>query len=526
MMKAHWNAAVRVGASVALWPLFSVAAMGCTDDVIPTVTEVGPIVRPFEETTCKHTLSEGSTTRCGYVQVPEDHDDPTSPLIRIYATVFPATDATTATTPLIYLTGGPGTSTASAIALFEITDPTSDYAIYRQTFGDNRDLIVLDQRGTNYSEPSLYCGEELGPVATQAYTMTLTEATALRITKMEECYTRLTSSGINLSAFDTYQNAADVRSLALSLGHEKVNVYGASYGTRLTMTVMKYFPEVVENAVVDSVLPPELNPFEAQSEGLAYALSALWETAKVDFPDLESQFYGTIAKLEATPVKVDVTYPTGGTTKYSVTITGVEYSSYVSSELRNTPIDAALPYNISQMYTTEDYSLVAAAYLANIDFLFPSGGPGSEATALGMFESMNAADNGYYASLDVAESNILHYLETESLREYARQSFIYQNVNVLGKWPVDPLPREILYPLTTDIPTLLMVGSLDSATPLPFSQPSARYLSNHYYFDILAGHAVCYLSCACQLTDDFLKDPSVEPQNSCSTDPGWQTTAQ
>jgi hypothetical protein len=178
------------------------------------------------------------------------------------------------------------------------------------------------------------------------------------------------------------------------------------------------------------------------------------------------------------------------------------------------------------MYTTENYSLVASAYLANIDFLFPSGGPGSEATAFGMFESMNAADNGYYFSMDVAESNILHYQQTDGLREYARQSFIYQNVDALGKWPVDPLPREILYPLTTDIRTLFMVGSLDSATPLPFSQPSARYLPNEYYFDILAGHAVCYLPCAATLMDDFFKDPSVEPTSSCTTDPAWQTTAQ
>lgn len=525
-MTLTWNTYGRARTAMTLVPLLSLAAVGCTDDTIGPA----PVVRELESIEqCKHTLVAGSMTQCGYLHVPANRNDPGSPLIKVYVTVFPAQDPAKATTPLIYLTGGPGTSTASAISLFEnaFMNPQwggPDYADIANAFRDNRDLIVLDQRGTNYSEPTLYCSKELGPARAQAYGMSMTDAIALRLTKLQECYQRLKAEGVDLSAFDTNENAADVYDLAVSLGHEKVNLYGASYGTRLTMTVMKLFPEVVESAAVDSVLPPEVNPFETQPEGVAYALGALWLSAEAKFPTLEAQFYETIAELEATPVQVTAHhYDVNGNPvdDIPVTMTGVEYVNYVVGTLRNTPVTASLPKNIAAMADTAGYQVAADAHLSTLDFLFPDGEGGTDATALGMFESVNGAADGYYTTVELIENQIDHYLQTDSLQTWGRQIFIQQNANVVGKWPVDPLLEDALYPLISDIPILMMVGSLDSATPLPFSEPSSRYLSNSFYFDIMAGHAVCFLPCASDLLNSFLKNPSVKPESSCSADPGW-----
>jgi pimeloyl-ACP methyl ester carboxylesterase len=119
-----------------------------------------PMLSRFEETTCKHTLEAGSTTRCGYLTVPEDRNNPDNgKTLKLYVAIYKALDGSTTNVPLIYLTGGPGASTASAYSIFEM----SNFYI-RQNFGDVRDVIVLDQRGTNYSNPSLYCSQELGPL--------------------------------------------------------------------------------------------------------------------------------------------------------------------------------------------------------------------------------------------------------------------------------------------------------------------------------------------------------------------------
>lgn len=554
-MRAVWSTFIGSGRSMVLWSVLSLMAAGCGGDeeITPTtgtaassssssggVTPFGeeelfgeqdPWPAPtFEKTECKNPLAPDSTTYCGYVEVPLLHREPHGDKIKIYATVYPAKDPSTATTPLIYLTGGPGASTTDSNYVFENPDEDPDLDFYLELFGDNRDLIVMDQRGTNFSEPALYCNEELGPLREQAYKLTLSAAMELRLTGLSKCYTRL--NGLyNLSAFNTNESAADVRDLALALGHKQINLYGASYGTRLAMTVMKLFPEVVENAVLDSTVPPEVNPFSTQPEGTAYALGALWLAAKAAFPDLQSQFYGTLAKMKANAPIPPITVShvnNNGTTTVDVTVTGAEYANYVISNLRDTPpktqVDTALPYNMTQIFANEDYTIVAEAYLVTLDFLFPVGEGGElGATALGFQESVNGAADGHYTSLDLINGNIDHFLEGETVREWARQMFIFQNANLVGLWPVTPLPPSVQYPLISSIPTLLMVGSLDSGTPLPFSEPSSHFLSNSFYFDILAGHAVCYLECASELMDDFLKDPSVEPTSSCPTDPQWKT---
>jgi pimeloyl-ACP methyl ester carboxylesterase len=526
-MNTYLNTHVLARMSAALWSLLPLMAAGCGDFQSDPGSEES--IRPFESAECSHMLPEGSTTRCGTLQVPADRADPNSELIEIYASIYPAKDPTTATTPLIYLIGGPGSSTETAKNLFEITDPSAPEAIYRQGFGDNRDLIVVDQRGTNNSEPGLYCSKELGPVREKAYTMKLADASTLRLAKLEECFKRLQGEGIDLSAFDTYESAADVRDLALSLGYERVNLYGASYGTRLSMTVIKEFPELIENVIIDSILPPEVNPFETQPEGAAYALVSLWELAKDKYPDLEAQFHETIAKLEADSVTVKIKRPEIDTDEHAVVVTGVEYAHYVFSRLREPAPDPELPGTIVKMHQSmdaQDFAPVAAVYLNTVDFLFPKEEAGiNNATAYGMFESINAAADGYYADLDVIENNIVHYLETGAVREWGRQTFIYQNADVLGKWPVDPLPKDILQPLISDIPTLMLVGTLDAATPPPFSRSSANYLSNAQYVEVLGGHALAFQACAVDMLNGFLKDPSAEVSNTCPTTVEWKDSA-
>jgi len=222
-----------------------------------------PMLSQFEETACRHTLEAGSRTRCGYLVVPEDRDDPENgKTLRLYAAIYKALDGSTTNAPLIYLIGGPGASTAAAYGIFEM----SDYYI-RQNFGDVRDIVVLDQRGTNYSNPALYCSQELGPLRSQVYGLSFREAAATRIPRLAACYSRLQREGVNLSAYNSLENATDVRDMALILGFPEFNLYGASYGTRLALLTMKHYPQRILSVVLDSILPPEVNPYERSPAG-------------------------------------------------------------------------------------------------------------------------------------------------------------------------------------------------------------------------------------------------------------------
>ena len=145
-----------------------------------------PISSTFQQTHCPFPLgkglSEGKDVRCGYLVVPEDHSHVPGPTIRLAVAIFKTPSANPAPDPVLMLGGGPGN------ALLENQGPTYTADNLASRLG-NRDLIVLEQRGTGYSRPSLRC---------------------LDNEDLRACHDRLLKSGINLNAFTTLEDAADV----------------------------------------------------------------------------------------------------------------------------------------------------------------------------------------------------------------------------------------------------------------------------------------------------------------------------
>jgi len=92
----------------------------------------------------------------------------------------------------------------------------------------DRDLVLLDQRGTSYAQPVL----------------DYPEVTALTDRTLDQRLSRahLTRAGVALRAYTTLDDAADVADLRRALGDARVNLYGVSCGTRLALTTMRLFP--------------------------------------------------------------------------------------------------------------------------------------------------------------------------------------------------------------------------------------------------------------------------------------------
>ncbi|KJS29782.1 MAG: hypothetical protein VR64_19130 [Desulfatitalea sp. BRH_c12] len=501
-----------------VWGVFSVPVMlilaACSS------SHEAPMLSRFEPTTCKHALADDSTTQCGYLIVPEDRSAPDNgKTLKLYVAIYKSLDGSSDNAPIIYLTGGPGASTAQAYGIFEETN-----LYIRQNFGGARDIVVLDQRGTNYSTPSLYCSEELGPLRSTVYGLSYRDAAALRIAAFEDCYSRLEAEDVNLSAYDSLENATDVRDVAMILGFETFNIYGASYGTRLAMKTMAHYPERIASVVLDSILPPEVNPFEQATPGILYAFQTFFAAARVQYPDLETQFYDMMSALQNAPVAVTGHHrDASGTTEHTVTVSGDKLAAYLVAKLKETPYDRGLPKTISAMVASGDYGAVADAWISNMDFFFPAGGPGSDAPSVAMYNAIFSADDAYYTSPQKVAQVIDNQKDLHAaLAEYLRVSYIYMEPGVLGLWPVAPLPFRESDPLVSDIPTLMLVGTLDTATPEIFSQPSAALLSNSVYFAIPAGHAAAYLPCVTQMIDDFVKNPRQIPDYACEAGYQWE----
>ena len=78
----------------------------------------------------------------------------------------------------------------------------------------------------------------------------------------------------------------------------------------------------------------------------------------------------------------------------------------------------------------------------------------------------------------------------------------------------DPIENQ---PVVSDIPTLVLAGNFDPATPPSWSKSAADYLSNGYYYQFPnGGHGeIDAGDCPVSIALAFLSDPNTAPDGSC-----------
>jgi len=205
----------------------------------PTPAPVKPTIETipvFEEAECAFEIPEGFQPRCGYLIVPEDRSQPDGRTIRLHVAIFKSTNANPARDPVIHLIGGPGGSALNNAKWILMGGGTEIL--------EQRGYILFDQRGTQYSDPYLYClpyDEYLWDAHEQNISLAEYNAGALPI--LGACLEDWRSQGINIAAYNSAESAADMNDLRLALGYEQVNLYGISYGTRLALNIMRDYPE-------------------------------------------------------------------------------------------------------------------------------------------------------------------------------------------------------------------------------------------------------------------------------------------
>ena len=282
--------------------------------------------------------SDGGTIRCVTVIVPEDRQNPDGAEVELAVAIIQRSNLSSQAAPVFYLEGGPG---GSAIQAYDFWLQTS----LRQ----DHDIILLDQRGTGYSYPTLDCYEfaedSEDPIA--------------------ECRSRLDEEGINLGAYNSRESAADVVDVMNALGLEQVNLYGVSYGTRLALTVIRDAPQRVRSAMIDAVYPPHVNGYDEQVV-LAYgAFETLFADCAAEaacnarFPNLREVFYSTIKVLNETPLEMEAE---DGTVEeiYGETLVSMVFSAMYDASL--------VPYMPALIFAAADGDVDAIdAYLSGSD---------------------------------------------------------------------------------------------------------------------------------------------------------------
>ena len=91
---------------------------------------------------------------CATLTVPENRANPTGRTIDLSVVVVGASGTITRPDPIVLLDGGPGAPASRWLPVFA----TGNNALFSELISD-RDIVLIDQRGTGNSQPDMRCPE-------------------------------------------------------------------------------------------------------------------------------------------------------------------------------------------------------------------------------------------------------------------------------------------------------------------------------------------------------------------------------
>jgi pimeloyl-ACP methyl ester carboxylesterase len=423
---------------------------------------------------------------------------------------YPARSPEKRADPVVYLAGGPGD-----IAPLEVN------GLIAGDFIRDRDIVVVSQRGTMFSEPALTCAptdDFARELLSLRFYSAATERAHLAAT--EACHRELAATGADLSAYNSTESAADFADLRKVLGIAAWNVYGTSYGSYLAQTLIRDHPDGIRSVVLDSVLPttytiPGTWPITgAGFDNLFHACAA--ETAcNAAHPHLEETFTRLVNKLEAEPLTTTVSDPaTGGDVK--VVLDGGALVDWLRNQNYAVPLLKAAPNRIDGLAARRADSVEAIAK----DRAGRAPPPGPDVPALGYGLSYGVScreDYPFATQADLAAAGRQAFPDyPASIQGEGVGGWAYINQDCRDVWKVPAAPEAMHQPVASSIPTLLISGSFDTLTSLAGAEAAAAKLSKATIISIPGiGHVVAPQSpCAQTVITSFLTDPST-PDTSC-----------
>jgi pimeloyl-ACP methyl ester carboxylesterase len=434
--------------------------------------------------------------RCGSLAVPENRSNATSATIALAVAIVPARSPTPAPDPIVHMTGGPG-----GVDILEAP------ALVKAGFNQDRDLILMDQRGTKYSQPALTCpnvdrfyGANVGTPLDSPVTRRGSVAAVAR------CRRALAARGIDLAAYNTTENAADFADLRVALGIPQWDVYGVSYGSDLALTYMRQHPEGVRSVTLDSVVPPS-----------AVTLPGLWPNAGKGFgaffaahPGFERSFTRQVRRLEAHPVIGEGTSAVDAKPTKVALDGGALVNWLVAQSLAQTPVAyRQAPGKLRALAAGKPDAIASdrlASYVLTPDFV----GYGLVFGAI-CSEWVPAAPTSQIAV--VGRQTFPAYPRT--VQAQAPQFFYMPDQ--CRAWNVPPGPAAQRDVTTSTIPTLTMSGGYDAVTAVPWARLAAQTISPSTSIVIpRTGHEVIVQSaCAQRVLQSFLATP-LAPDAACA----------
>lgn len=387
----------------------------------------------------------------GRLTVPENRKKRNSRLIELAFVRFKSNNAKPAS-PIVYLAGGPGSSGIAAarggrfpmfMALTEVAD-----------------VIALDQRGVGMSTPNLNCQESFN--APPDKPLDRMEYTRIAQERSRSCYKHWTEQGVDLTGYNTNENADDLEDLRIALDAKKISLLGISYGTHLSIAILKRHEKSIDRVILAGVegtdhtykLPGNI---QLQLEAIAREVKADMELSK-HIPDLLALMKRVLDKLERNPQTVEITDPQTKE-KVKVAVGKFDLSYITAAAMGDSPSISQLPA-IYYAMDKGDFTALAAQTLALRKRYIGSA----------MSYMMDCASGGSSARFK--------QIEDESKNTLLGATIDFPFPDVCTAWNQSDLGEKFRAPVKTSVPTLFISGTLDGRTPVSNAEEVRKGFSN------------------------------------------------
>ncbi len=392
------------------------------------------------------TLPGVTQARCGVLHVAENPNWPAGRQLAIHVAVIPATNGPSLPDPIVPLMGGPGEEAIGAAAI---------YAEQFKSLRANRDLLLVDQRGTGQSA-ALHCAL-YSPKQAAASLHDVFPAAAV-----QRCEKKL-SANADLTQYGYLRFAGDLEQIRRALGFGTLNLFAGSYGTRAAVVYLRAYPESVRTVYLGSVVPidvalplPTARTAQAALEGTFRACAADLECRRA-FPNLRIELPEVTARLNA---GVRVLIP--GNTATAPLDRG-RVAEWFRSLLYRPKSAAVLPWLIHQ------------AYLGNWDpivkgILHDARDVDSD-LSLGLLFAITCNEDVPFMD----EKEILLETRGTFLGDYR----VRQQQAACKPWPRVSLPIDYREPVRSSVPTMFVSGDEDGGTPLWYMKHAAIGFTDH-----------------------------------------------
>jgi len=332
--------------------IFSLLASGCQRFLAPEPTPT-PLLSSFNPARgmstidCPFSGPQEIEASCGTLEVPLDYAQLEGDKIKLVVVIIHSTSETPASDAVVLLPQNAGMTLMDSVGY--IGRQLSDLLA-------TRDMVYYEYRGLGQEDIDLSCPEYYDAYfESWLQPRSPDEVVSLYTPALKTCKERMANNDININDFRMQEMASDLNMLRLALGYEQFDLLGGGFGSELTLTMLRDYPQAIRSVFLfDLAFPKQYLTAEMYAIGMQESLDILFnrcledEKCRLAYPSLEQQFYAAVDQLNARPAEIKVFYPkqTGLT---SIFFTGDDFLMLIHDLLRSNSTISEIPKIVNEI---------------------------------------------------------------------------------------------------------------------------------------------------------------------------------